>query len=697
MNPRIVGVILKKELLDTLRDKRTLIMMVGVPILLYPALMLIGMQFVLLQHSKLQATVSRVAIQSSAPETIERWLVAYSEKSAREVSEKEGESEEAPLNITVVKSDQPEVDLTEGRLDVLIVVTGDLQATLDTGETAPVEVRYDGTEIRSQDAAKRIDDALLEARDELQSDRLKEAGLAKSFARPLDIRRINMAPPHKKSGFILGLILPMAMIVMLALGAFYPAMDLTAGEKERGTFETLLSTPASKLEIVAGKFFTVFLLAMLTGVLNLASMGATLALVFSELSHFAQGVEVPQIHLPLASILIILGVIVPLAFFVSAMTMCIAVLARSFKEAQNYITPFFILITIPTAFAAMPGIELGPVNQFIPIANVVLLFRDLMTGKAGLEVVSTVFLSMAVFAMLALLLAAWLFQREDVVLSEEKGLPFTWRRSEFVSRPALTPASALGLFALVMVLIFYVGSLAQRASLIPGLLITEWGVILGPVLLVLWFFRANFKSTLNMGRVRLMPLLGALLIAPASVMLMVQFSSWQNKVLPLPEDIKQVFETLFASGGTLTGLLVLLLAAAISPAICEEALFRGAVLSGLRQRLKPWPAILLTGALFGIFHISIHRLVPTAILGVLLAYLVVRSGSIFISMIVHALINGLGIIIASGQLPVSLTARLETIETNGLPWGILLIALLMFLTGILIVEYTSKPKIPPIE
>ncbi len=702
MNVRIVKVILKKELLDTLRDKKTLLMMVGLPVLLYPALMIIGMQVLMVQQSKLQATVSRVAIQSSAPELIEKWLNDYSEKTAREEEmegkkegekDGEGEAEEKdegpPLKLSVVKSDDPEKDLAERRLDVLIVVTGDLQDTLAAGETAQVEIRFDGTEIRSQNAARRINDAILDAKDEIQSDRLREAGLAKSFVRPLDVRRINTAPPAKKSGFILGSILPMVMIIMLALGAFYPAMDLTAGEKERGTFETLLSTPASKLEIVAGKFFTVFLLAMLTGLLNLASMGATLAFVFSELSHFAKGAEVPQIHLPVTSIGIILAVMVPLAFFVSAMTMCIAVLARSFKEAQNYITPFFILITIPATFAAMPGIELGPVSQFIPITNVVLLFRDFMTGKAGMEMVSTVFLSMAIFALLALLLAAWLFQREEVVLSEERGLSFSWRRSAILPRQTLTPAAALGLFALVMLLIFYVASLLQSYSLLLGLFITEWGIILAPALTLLWFFRINVKTALNIAPVRLPHLAGALLIAPACIVFAMQLGSWQNKVLPLPDDLKKVFETLFASGNTALGLILLLLAAAVSPAICEEALFRGAILSGLRQRLRPWAAILLVGALFGIFHVSIYRFMPTAMLGVLLTYLTVRSGSIFISMIVHAAINAFSILAAAGKLPSFLTGCLENLEAGGLPAWVLFTAALVFIAGILLIERTA--------
>ncbi len=184
------------------------------------------------------------------------------------------------------------------------------------------------------------------------------------------------------------MILPLIMVLMIAVGAFYPAVDLTAGEKERGTFETLLSTPTSKIEIVAGKFLTVFALAMTTGILNLASMAATFILLASQIQPLLGGQINFEVHLPFQAFFIILFVMVPLAFFISAVMMSVAVMTRSFKEAQNYVTPVFMAIMLPGVFAGMPGAELTAANQFIPIYNVVLLFKDLMTGEAGFNAVA---------------------------------------------------------------------------------------------------------------------------------------------------------------------------------------------------------------------------------------------------------------------------------------------------------------------
>src|SRR5690606_29593697 len=141
--------------------------------------------------------------------------------------------------------------------------------------------------------------------------------------------------------------------------------------------ETLLSTPASKLDIVAGKFLAVFTLAMATGLLNLASMAGTFAVTFSQANAALDGTLPFEFQLPLASVAVIVLAMVPLGVMISAIMMAVAVFARSFKEGQNYVTPALLLITMPAGLAALPGIELNAYTAVPPILNVVLLFRAL--------------------------------------------------------------------------------------------------------------------------------------------------------------------------------------------------------------------------------------------------------------------------------------------------------------------------------
>lgn len=673
MNARTVWTILRKELLATVRDRRTLIMMIGVPLLLYPAMLLIGLQAALIQHQKLDLTVSRVAVIAVDRPVIENWL------------RRNGKLE-------VVESKNPREDLRRGKLDAVVLAEGVVQTVLDAGGQVCIEILYDSTEFGSRDAAARIDRTLTDISSVLRRGRLERVGIEESYVYPLHFQRQDVASPEKTTGNLLGIALPFFMVMTIALGAFYPAVDLTAGEKERGTFETLLSTPASKFEIVTGKFLAVFLLAMITGLLNLLSMAATFVFALAQLGDvLAQEIPFAIGFGPLAY-LAILGVTIPLAFFISALMMSLAVFARSFKEAQNYITPFFLAIIMPASVAAMPGVELGPATVFIPITNVVLLFKELMIGQASLEMTFAVLLATAVYALLALLFAAWVFQREEVVLSEERGIPLTFHRSEIIPSDAPTPGYALGLYALVLLAIFYAGSWLQHRGLWTGLLATEWGIILLPALGALWFARIRFAPALSLAPLTRRHLLGALCIGPTAVVLLIQLGVWSNEILPVPPDYKNAFTELFDTGGAPSRLVLLLFIVAVSPAICEEILFRGVLLSGLRARLGVGGSIVAVGFLFGLFHLSVYRLLPTMLMGMLLTYLVLRSGSILSGMAVHFLSNALAVLLATKTYPAGFERLfdLKTIELQGLPAWVLGITAAVFVAGIALIEQARR-------
>ncbi len=676
MNTRIAYTILKKELLDTLRDKRTLLMMVGVPILLYPALTLLGFQVAMVHQSKLEADNSRVAIVADQPAPIEMCL-----------SEVE--------KVTVIDVDDPKTALNELALDAYIVATGDLEQPLSQDDTIDLEIRYDTTEMRSLEALSRLEDAFRDWDWDLLRTRLKRVDLPESFVQPLRIQSINMAPPQKTTGSFLGMLLPLLLIVTIALGAFYPAVDLTAGEKERGTFETLLSTPVSKLEIITGKFLTVFLLSLCTGLLNLISMGLTFSVIFAQLKSTLPAEMEAVFDLPLMVFPALVLTLIPLTLLISAVMISVAVLARSFKEAQNYLTPLFLLLMLPAFASVSPGIRLTPLLQFTPIANVALLFKALMVGQADAEAIFVVILSTSLYAILALWGATWLFQREEIILSEEKGIPITLRRNAFTPRTTLTPGSATALYAFVLLAIFYLGTIAQQRNILLGLIITEWGLIFAPTFFFLWFTRTRIRQSFHLFQASLLEWASVILLSPAVILLTMQIGLWNSKILPLPAGYEEAFGQLFAWGDTNAGLILLLFVVALSPAICEELLFRGALLSSFRRtRLPATVTILLVGLLFGLFHLSIHRLLPTAAMGVMLTWITWRTGSIFPSMLLHALSNSAAILIATRNCPALLNRwlELEHIEENGLPPGILSGALLVMVCGVTLLHYAHKRR-----
>jgi len=237
-----------------------------------------------------------------------------------------------------------------------------------------------------------------------------------------------------------------------------------------------------------------------------------------------------SIEVPPQTLLVIAIILVPLAFFISSVMMGVSLLARSFKEAQNYVTPFFIALILPASFGALPEVELTEITQFIPVANVTLLFRDLLVGKATFEAGFVVFVTTVVYAALGLVAATSLFQREEVILSREGGMPLTLDRRVYPPRDVPSVGMAFGLFTFVMLLIFYVGSTAQLWDIHYGLLITLYGLILIPVCAVLAYTRVNLRTALNLRLPRPGAALGTLILTPAAVLMTLQIGVWCCRV-----------------------------------------------------------------------------------------------------------------------------------------------------------------------
>jgi membrane protease YdiL (CAAX protease family) len=303
--------------------------------------------------------------------------------------------------------------------------------------------------------------------------------------------------------------------------------------------------------------------------------------------------------------------------------------------------------------------------------------------------VFAVFVSTAAFALAALAAAVWIFKREEMILAEERGIPFTLNRAEFTPRETPTAGMGLFLYAVVLLLIFYVGTYAQAKDIIGGLLVTLWGLVLAPTLLFLVYTRTNIRKSLNL---RLPPagvFVGAAVIGVAWTALSIELNYLQSRVMPAPPAFAEFMSRLYQGRESGWSLAVLLFAAALSPAICEEALFRGAILSGFRSRWPAWLTVLSVGLLFGLFHISVYRVPIAAASGVVLTYLALRSGSIYPSVLMHFLLNALALL-AVTQFGETLDAY--GIEKRGEPIWVVLAALAAFIVGLGIFEASVRVR-----
>ncbi len=670
MKMALVLTIFRKELLDMLRDKRTLVAMVAVPVLLYPALFVAGSQVALLQQDQLDRDVSEVAVLPEDNAVLVEWVEAIGQ-------------------VVVVNVDDPVAALSDGRLDAVAAADAGFADAVERDGTASVTIRYDATEAISREAAYRVRRGLEDRAQRLLEARLDALGMDHAFGTPLLVEQTDVAPPEKTTGTILGMVLPIILVLMVGVGAFYPAIDLTAGEKERGTFETLLATPVSPPEIVFGKFLAVFCLSLFTGLLNLASMMVTVAF---QLWQLEDRLGVFELELSPGTMVLIVLTLVPVAFLLSALMMSLAICTRSFREGQNLVTPFLLVLLFPAAYVAVPGAALTPTTALVPIANVALLFRDLMVGEGTAWGIGAVVSSTCAYAALALLLASRLFSSEEVVLSEDRGVPLTWRRSAFIRRTRPTPGIALSAVAISILLSFYLGSWWQGQHAILGLLATQWLLILAPTVALLWYVRVDLREALSLRVPAPAPTVAAIIVAGAWTVLAIQASVWQNRLLPMPEVLEEAMKRLFDPAATGVGVVGMVFAVAISPAICEEVLYRGALLSGLREKLPGWAVIVVVGLFFGMAHFSVHRAPVVVLGGIVLAYVVWRSGSLFLGMLVHGALNTFGVLAAMERLPEPVQEFLvsETVEQQGLPWWVVGVAVAGLAFGVLVMERWAR-------
>ncbi|HEX8362280.1 MAG TPA: ABC transporter permease subunit/CPBP intramembrane protease [Longimicrobium sp.] len=618
MNVRTVGTVLRKELRETLRDRRTLFMMLVIPTLLYPALFVLMEQLALFGQRKLEERPPAVAVAGA--DDVRGFLARDS------------------LLRVVPAAEAPAEARRAGRVQAAVVV----EAAADAEATRGVRVLFDESEDRSRRAQQIVSVRLAAWSDSLLARRLAARGLPRSFAAPLAVADSSVATAQEAGGYALGRFLPGILVLMTLLGAFYPAIDLAAGEKERGTLETLLTAPVPARDIVAGKFLAVALLAMTAAMVNLLSMLLTFQ---SGIFRFAKAANL-QFSLPWGSALLVLAGLIPLAILFSALFLGIAVRSQSFKEAQNALTPVQLAVIVPVMLVALPGIEATPLIAALPVAGVALLFRDLMSGTARLGPSLIAFGASVAYAALALWFAARAFGREDVLFGSGSATRAGWaerlRGWRSGERGVPSPAQGFAFIAAVALLYFHLGAALQGGLGERGLLLSELLVLGAPAVALAVLGPYDVRRTLALRRPSGRTLAAALLIALGGIPLGWGIGWLQLQFFPQAAEALGGLEKLVTATDARRALWLLVLVAA-TPAVCEELVFRGVLLQSLGRELTAARAVAVSALVFGAFHVSNEtaiRFLPTAWIGVLMGYVVWRSRSVFASMLMHFVNNG---------------------------------------------------------
>src|SRR5271170_2191641 len=373
MNFHAVGVVYRKELREWLRDRRTLISTVLVPLLAFPIL-ISGM-----------ISLSTVLI-GSAKKEVPKIMIIHGEDSPAVV-----DALKANKEIEVVPyADNWKDQISEKQIRAAVEIPEGFQASLDKGTPQTIQIHYYEGELKSEFGAEHVEKSLKAYRDDLVKKRLEAKNLPDSLIAPFDTKQHNVAPPEKVGGASIG-----SMI---------------------GYMVIILSITVSRLDLVLGKFLLVFSASLTTAILSVTSMGLSFAYMGHALANSANtsGAGI-HMNLGLTSVVAVFLMALPLSVLFSAVLMTIALFAKTYKEAQSYLTPMTFIVVIPAVASVLPGVELNPKLALIPILNTSLVCKEIITGTYHWGSIATIFASTCVYAAIAIFIAVRTFQRESVL------------------------------------------------------------------------------------------------------------------------------------------------------------------------------------------------------------------------------------------------------------------------------------------
>lgn len=672
MNWSKILLILHREIRDQLRDRRTLFMIFVLPILLYPFM---GMTFLqLAQFAQEHATTVRIIGREQLPEKpplIETVETPAEQGAPRERFVKlddEFDPELLALDFpqqAATPADrqgqiaQAEADLKEGLIEAVVYFPPDFAQRLEAFGRRVAESKLDAAQLEAprpevlHNTAKkkssitylRVRRVLGAWRDELVKQNLIAAGLPEAAAMPFQPTYRDVADEQFRFASAWSVAFPFMMLIWALTGAFYPAIDLCAGEKERGTLETLLSSPAERGEIVCGKLLTIMIFSVATVALNLLAIGATGLFLVARLPVPQSGAMMFGPPPALAFLWVFLAVI-PVSALFSALCLALAAFARSNKEGQYYLMPLF-LITLPlVALPMSPGFELTLGNSLLPLTGIMLILKAAIEGDY-LEALRYFLPVTAVTGVCCLLAVRWAidqFNKESVLFREserfELGLWLKHLVRDRHDTPTVATAIMCGVVILSAKFFLELAAAGSGGSLLAKSVVLQLAVVLAPAVLMTAILTRSPRQTLLL---RLPPLWTVPAVLALAVVLhpVAAAASRLVKFLyPIPPQIERAVEGLFAEMPSIwTQLLVI---AVVGP-LCEEIAFRGFILSGFRHLGRRWMAILLSSIFFGITHGILQQSIVATMLGLVIGFIAVQTRSLLPVVMYHMAHNALAV------------------------------------------------------
>ena len=720
MSWKNVKLIFMREIRDQLRDRRTLFMITILPVLLYPMLGL-GIVEIMLTFSEQRRNVvilnaeelpdvpaflsnneinadwfdsgkadaDRLQVITDLPRDSDADDVAQApmprgRKSPDELL-KNGQGIGA-LYQQIIDSNQkdsiqaasnPEADrlklsnaFSESGVQVLVMVPDGYSAAIaslqDESSNAKskavvpaLRVLRNSADDKSSVAFGRVRAALGRWESALRKDTFEKANLASELQNPASLQWVEVARGEEVSANVWSKIFPAMIVIMALTGAFYPAIDLGAGEKERGTMETVLISPARRIELVFGKFFTILLFSIGTALMNLISMGFTgqhMASTMGAAMSTSAGLQFPA----WTSLIWLIVLLIPLAALFSALCLALATFAKSTKEGQYYLTPLLMGIMGLTMFCLSPAVEINPFYSVIPVVNIALLLKGLLlstTGSADLLMYAIPVLgSSLLYSGLSLWWAVDLYNSEGVLFRESEKFDLRSWFKNLTRTKEPVPQFAEGVFCFIVILLLQFvamnymkpdlsgSSMEVGQTMMKTMVIQQLTMIACPAIIMGLILTTSLRATFRLRK----PPLGAIAMGAGLALLAhplsIEMSSFlvESGFLPPPpmEGLSRVNDILKSAEFSPWLMLTVF---ALTPSICEEIAFRGFILSGLARGGRLGIAVVISSLMFGIIHMIPQQAFNAAMLGLLLGLLAVYSRSLLPAIVFHLCNNTIAV------------------------------------------------------
>lgn len=702
---RVAGLwtLASKELRETLRDRRTLMTLLMMPIIVYPLLGLMFQGFFLPSISQTEAR-SLFAIGFESESEFELFarsippgqLASMLDVVNPEISDDNSNSPESESKPLSSKWDLIVRDPTKHETLESMVASGEVDVGVALLEQAPqklswtliVRERSANSEQASASVKRSFNDQNLQIAKEV----LLREGIR--HRDPIQFQEEVIASEVSAPISIVAII-PLILTLMTITGAVYPAIDLTAGERERGTLESLIAAPIPRLRILMGKFVAVVAVALLTALLNIIGMMTTLWVFQLETILF------PDSNVGWLSFLKLFLLLIIFAGFFSSVLLAVTSFARSFKEGQAYLIPVMLFSIGPSLLSLKPELDLNGLLAIAPLVNIVLLARDVLQGTATLGPAIIAIGSTIIYSLLALSFASRVFGTDAVLYGSGGG----W--SEFLAPPkerqfAASESVAMLCVALLLPATFLWNGLVGRfadygVSTQFGLVVLGLFIVFMAVpLAITTLRRVNVRTGYRLFGFNPVGLLAVILLGIGLGPIIAQFIAFslelQEQWLGATnrEELLGAAKEQVAKWRQLPWYFIIP-GLSLVPAVVEEFFFRGCLFQALLRRYKPWMTILITAIVFGLFHLitagslGLSRLIPTTVMGIVLGWVCYRTGSVIPGMILHAIHNAIIVSLANFQEELIQLGWL-TENDESIPWWVIAIAVPLSIVGLFVIS-----------